>query len=130
MSNEPNIYMQSLMAFLFFAVSFFTGYILRWFFAGKKLRETEHKAKLLMDSAKHEAEHRKKEVELQGKDLLIKLRQDFEKETEDRRKDVLVNEKRLQQKEENLEKRVDLLELKEKDITRNVRNLCSRIFIV
>lgn len=92
------------------------GYLLRAFFADKRLRQAESKAKELTELAKREAENRKKEADLAAKDLLIKLRQDFEKETKDRREEVGAAEKRMLQKEENLERRADLLEKKEKDI--------------
>ena len=61
-----------------------------------------------MDSAALEADGRKKEIELQGKDLMIKLRQDFESENKQRREEILTPEKRTQQKEETWTKRVDL----------------------
>ncbi|MCA9407164.1 MAG: ribonuclease Y [Candidatus Omnitrophica bacterium] len=111
-----DIYVQSII-FSFFAILLvLAGYLLRWFFAGKKLREAEEHAKKLLKDASSEAETRKKEVELYGKELVIKMRQDFEKETKERREEVSAIEKRLVQKEENLDKRVDLLEKKEKDI--------------
>ena len=116
MISELDIYTQSVVSWLVFALVFFSGYLLRWFFAGKKLKSAEGKAKQLTDSAKKDAESRRKETELQGKDLMIKLRQDFETETKERRDEIMASEKRLQQKEENMDKRVDLLERKEKDI--------------
>ena len=42
MFDELNIYTRSVVMFLFFVVSFFTGYLVRWFFAGKKLKEAEY----------------------------------------------------------------------------------------
>ncbi len=93
------------------------GWFLRWFFANKNLRVAEERARTLTEFATREAETRKKEAELAAKDLLLKVRQDFEKETKDRREEISAAEKRILQKEENLEKRVDLLEKKEKDIS-------------
>ena len=119
MISELDIYTQSVVSWLLFIMVFFTGYLLRWFFAGKKLKSAEMKAKQLTESAKKDAEGHRKEAELQGKDLMIKVRQDFEIETKERREEIGISEKRLQQKEENIDKRVDLLEHKEKDI--NVR---------
>ncbi|MCK5082760.1 MAG: ribonuclease Y, partial [Candidatus Omnitrophica bacterium] len=123
MLDEKNIYIQSVVSWLVFSGVFFAGYLIRWFFAGKKLKASESQAKALTDSAQKEADHRRKEVELQGKDLMIKLRQDFERETKDRREEVINSEKRLQQKEENLDKRLDLLERKEKDINNRLEDL-------
>ena len=96
--------------------SVLAGWLLRWFFAGRRVREAEAKSKELLTSAKREAEAKHKEVELQAKDMMIKLRQEFEQETKERREEQLATEKRLLQKEENLDKRVDLLEKKEKDL--------------
>jgi len=93
------------------------GWFLRWFFANKNLRAAEERAKSLTEFANREAETRKKEAELAAKDLLLKVRLDFERETKDRREEISSAEKRILQKEENLEKRVDLVEKKEKDIT-------------
>ncbi|MCA9401535.1 MAG: ribonuclease Y [Candidatus Omnitrophica bacterium] len=123
MFENSNVYVQSLTMFVLFIAVFFSGYFLRWFFANKKLREAESKSKDLLDSAKKDAENTRKEIELHGKDLMIKLRQDFEAETKERREEIQSNEKRLLQKEENLEKRVDLLERKEKDIDVRLQKL-------
>jgi len=119
MISELSIYTQSVISWLLFALVFFSGYLLRWFFASKTLKSAEGKARQLTDSAKKDADSRRKESELQGKDLMIKLRQDFEAETKGRREEGAASEKRFQQKEESIDKRVDLLEHKEKDI--NVR---------
>jgi len=107
----------SISYFFAFVLAFFAGYLVRWFFAGQRIKVAEQKAKELMEMSTREAENRRKEAELAGKDLMIKLRQDFERETKDRREEIAAAEKRILQKEENLEKRVDLLEKKEKDIT-------------
>ncbi len=106
-----------------FVFIFFCGYLVRWFFAGKRIKEAERRAKDLTEASARDAETRKKEVELAGKDLMIKLRQDFEKETKDRREEIAGSEKRILQKEENLEKRLDLLEKKEKDINARLSTL-------
>lgn len=96
------------------------GWVLRWFFANKNLRVAEERARNLTEFATREAETRKKEAELAAKDLLLRVRQDFEKETKDRREEISAAEKRILQKEDNLEKRVDLLEKKEKDIATRI----------
>ncbi len=96
------------------------GFLLRAYLGGKKLKKAEQKAKNLTEFAAREVESRKKETELAAKDLMLKLRQDFEKETKDRREETGAAEKRILQKEENLDKRVDLLEKKEKDINNRV----------
>lgn len=116
MLQEINIYMQSLILSTLVIIGIVSGWLLRWFFAGKRLRVAEQKAKQLLTSANQEVDSKRKELEIQSKDMMIKLRQDFEKETKERRDETAATEKRLAQREENLDKRVDLLEKKEKDI--------------
>jgi len=99
MWDFSNIQEQSFVLTFLFIGGFLSGYILRWVFAGRRLKEAKSKAKTLIDSAKKEAESRKNEVELHGKDLVIKLRQDFEQETKDRREELLGSEKRIAQQE-------------------------------
>ena len=98
-------------------IGILAGYFLRAYFGGKKAREAEQKARSLVQVANQNVEAQKKEAEIYGKDLVLKLRQDFERETKDRREEIQSAEKRILQKEENLDKRVDLLERKEKDVT-------------
>ena len=101
----------SLTVVVFTALSYFLGKL----FAEKKLQITKENAEKIIDQAKKEAGQSKREVELEAKDLLYRLRQDFDKETKDRREELLNLEKRFSQKEENLERRYTLLEGKERE---------------
>ncbi len=111
MSNNTYIFL-----LIGFPLGIVIGYFLSRFFGDKRLRDAQAKAKELVAASSREAETRKKEIELSAKDMAIKLRQDFEKETKDRREELAASEKRTVQREENLERRADLLEKKEKDI--------------
>ena len=93
------------------------GFFLNRFLGGKRTQDAQKGASEIRDLAKREADTIKKEAELQAKDLLLKMRQDFEKETKERKDELNNVEKRILQREENLDKRVDLLEKKEKDLT-------------
>ena len=64
------------------------GYFLRKYLAGKKLKDASAQAQLILDDAKKQAQDRRREVELEAKDLLYKMRQDFEHETKDRRQEI------------------------------------------
>jgi len=96
-------------------VSLLLGYVWRKFIAEKKTQDAETKAQYIIEQAKKEAEDRRRGAELEAKDQLYKLRQDFEQQTKDRRQEIFNLEKRLAQKEENIDRRLDLLEKKEKD---------------
>lgn len=101
----------------------FCGYFLRKHLAEKKIQNAEAQAKLLLEQARRDSQSRRKEVELEAKDLLYKMRQDFERETRERRQEIANLEKRLSQKEENIDRRLGLLEEKEKEIEVRGQNL-------
>jgi len=91
------------------------GYLLRRYFAEKKIQDAEAKAKFILEKANKEIQDRHREIELEAKDMTFRLRQDFENETKQRRQELTELEKRFSQKEMNLDRRLELLEKKEKE---------------
>jgi len=127
MFGDYNTLTQILIFIFMVGCSTALGYFFRRYFAERKIQSAELRARQILDSADSNIEHRKKEVELEAKELSLKMRHDFEKETRDRREELSLLEKRLLQKEENLERRVDLLDKKEKSFTRKEAELNSQI---
>jgi len=95
---------------------FVLGYVLRKYTARMKVKRAEDKAKTIITQSKVEAERRKREAALEAKDLLLKMRTEFEEESKERRKELLKMEKRLMQKEENLDRKVELIEQKGREL--------------
>ena len=95
---------------------FSMGYVLRKYTAQMKVKRAEDKAKTIITNSKVEAEKRKRESILEAKDLLLKMRTEFEEESKERRKEQLAMEKRLLQREENLDRKVELIDQKGKEI--------------
>jgi len=126
MLGDFNALTQGLIFIILAGCFTFLGYFFRKYFAERKLQSAESKSRQILDSAKRDAENRKKELELESKELSLRMRQDFEKETKDRREELILLEKRLMQKEENLERRVDLLDKKEKEFHRKDVELNSQ----
>lgn len=62
----------------------------------------EQEAKRIIGDAVKAAEAKKKEIVLEGKDEIHRLRNDSEKELADRRKEIQHQERRILQKEESL----------------------------
>ncbi|MEW6075029.1 MAG: ribonuclease Y [Candidatus Omnitrophota bacterium] len=104
------------------AISIYAGYLIRRYVAEKKIEDAEAKVKILLERGKKEADDIRRQAELEAKDLLYKMRQDFDNETKDRRQEIFNLEKRLAQKEENIDRRLDLLEKKEKEIDARKEN--------
>jgi len=103
-------------------ISAYVGYLIRRYLAEKKLEDAETRSRHILEQVKKEAQDRRREAELEAKDLLYRMRQDFDRETKDRRHEIGNLEKRLGQKEENIDRRVGLLETKEKEIESKFEN--------
>ncbi|MDD5560837.1 MAG: ribonuclease Y [Candidatus Omnitrophica bacterium] len=114
----------SILIFIVIAlVAAYSGYFLRKHIAEKKLKSAEAQAEHILEFAKKEVLDKRREAELEAKDLLYRMRQDFERETKDRKQEIVNLERRLTQKEENIDRRLDLLEQKEKEIDLRNGNL-------
>ncbi|MDD4013022.1 MAG: ribonuclease Y [Candidatus Omnitrophica bacterium] len=113
--------LQSTASYMGFAVLgggffFVLGYVLRKYTAKMKVKIAEDKAKNIVNKSKVEAERLKRESALEAKDMLLKMRTEFEEETKERRKELQLMEKRIMQKEENIDRKLELIEQKEKDV--------------
>ena len=105
--------------FLISAVIFtFVGMMARKKIAESKIQGAEEEAKRIMENAKIEAENLKKEEVIKSKEEVLQIRNDLDKEIKERRGEIQSQEKRLIQKEENLEKRTAAFEGKEKELER------------
>jgi ribonuclease Y len=105
---------------------FFMGYIVRKYTAKMKIKRAEDKAKTITNSAKVDAERRKRESIIEAKDLLLKMRTEFEEESKERRKEISVMERRLLQKEENIDRKVELLDQKDKELKKSADQLRNK----
>lgn len=81
---------------------------------------------MILEEVKREVANRRKEVDLEAKDLLHRTRAEFEKETRDRKQELTILEKRLLQREENLDRKVDVLDKKEREIQDRERSLVDK----
>ena len=89
------------------------GYVFHKAQVRKKIESSENLSARIIDEARKEAESIKKESILQAKDFLLKAKSDFERDSKERRAELDTLEKKIRSKEENLEKRMDLLVQKE-----------------
>ncbi|MFH2137176.1 MAG: ribonuclease Y [Candidatus Omnitrophota bacterium] len=108
------------------AVFFICGYAYRRFFAEKKVKSAEDKVKALLQDADRQVETKKREATLEAKDLLYKTRLDFEKESKERRQELLNLERRLVQREENMDRKVDLIDKKEREVSNRARQATEK----
>ncbi len=108
------------------AFSFFIGgYLVRKFSASKRLKTAEHNAHVILEEVKKEVTNRRREIDLEAKDLLYKMRIEFDKESRERKQELAGLERRLVQKEENLDRKVELIDKKDRDIVERDTKLAA-----
>ena len=92
----------------------------------KKKNSAEAQAQEILRRSEKEAENRKKELEIQAKDELYKLRADLDKEAQERRIEVQKQEKRIITKEENLDNKLEVIEKKNNELASQRQKLDGR----
>ena len=80
------------------------GIYIRKKIAESTIQSAEKEAKRLLETVKIEAENTKREEIFKAKEEMLKLRNDLEQEIKERRDEVKLQEKRVIQKEENLDR--------------------------
>jgi len=75
----------------------------------------EETARRILEDAAREADSLRKTAVLTGKEELIRLREDWELEARKRREEIEADERRVQERENLLNRKYDLLEQREKD---------------
>ena len=92
------------------------GVFIRKKIAESQIQSAEREANRIIENGRLEAENAKKEELIKAKEEALQVRNELDKEIKERRGDIQVQEKRLIQKEENLEKRTLIFEGKEKEL--------------
>ena len=87
-------------------------YLMRKNIAEGKLNQAELEAARIIADGERVAESKKKEALLEAKEEIHKIRGDAEKENRDRRVELQRMERRILQKEEHLDKKLETLEKK------------------
>lgn len=124
MSLTPHIMILVLISTVIFGV--LIGFLIRKKIVESRVESIEGLANKLIDEARKEAENIKKEAALQVKDSLYQTKTEFEREARDRRSELQHLERRLIQKEENMEKRASLLEQREAESAKKEKTLNQR----
>jgi len=102
------------------------GYFIRKNIAEGKINNAEQLAVKIEKEAIKDAETQKKEILLEAKEEVHRLRNDFEKESRDRRNEQQKIEKRLLQKEESLDRKSEGIEAKENKYNQKLKAIEDR----
>ncbi len=78
-----------------------------------KIGNADEKAREIIDEAVKTAETKKREAMLEAKEESIRVKNDLDKEVKERRAEIGRSERRIVQKEENLDKKLEAIETRE-----------------
>ena len=111
-------------------IAFVTGCLIAFWVKGKiqsqRIKSAERETSQILDDAKRTSESLLKEARLEVKDKLFKMKSEFDNDTKETRSELKKKERRLIQKEENIDRKIDQFERKERDVLRKEKKLIRR----
>ena len=102
------------------------GYLVRRLLAERGIRAAEVRARTILHTAQQQADARRREAEHDARGLLTRARQEFHQESQGRREELAALEQRLVQREGTLERKMDLLEQKERQLVEGAGQLTQQ----
>jgi ribonuclease Y len=90
------------------------------------LFDAEARAREILERAREEGESTRRLAEIEAKETLLKAQAEAEARLRAERAEIEAREKRLQQREENVEKKADLLQAREIEVSRQEKNARAR----
>jgi len=103
------------------------GYALRNLVGRWQAGSIEKRAQARFDAVEQEAGSRLKEADIQARAEVVQAREEFEKTTKGRRKELQEIEERLRVREENLDRKVELVEKKEQTASQRQEEAQTRL---
>ncbi|MGB5617402.1 MAG: ribonuclease Y [Desulfobacterales bacterium] len=109
-----------------FGAGFGVAFYVKGRMLARKMKDAEGEAAKIREEAQRHSETLLKEADLEVKDKLFKMKSDFDAETKETRVELNSREKRLLQKEENIDRKAEQLEKRENDIVRLEKDIAHR----
>src|SRR5947207_3707977 len=107
-------------------VPLLVGAAVGWVACRLKAQADAKRAGSLVADARKEAEAIVRESTVRAQELLLKSREEFDNEAKTRRQELVDAEKRLLQRETNLDRKVDWLDRKTEEVTRKEEGIVAR----
>lgn len=92
----------------------------------RKIKVADEEAQRIIADAKRQSDTLAKEVELEAKDRMFRMKNDFELETRETRADLKRRERRLIEKEEQLDRKTEKFEQRDREYYNRDKNLKRR----
>ncbi|NMB14915.1 MAG: ribonuclease Y [Gallicola sp.] len=116
-------YITIIVAIITLAIGLVIGYILRKNSAEKQISSAEEYSARILEDAEKEADSRKKELLVEAKGEILKLRSEQESENKEQRREIKKLEDRIVQKELNIEKKSDSLDRKTERLNNEIKKV-------
>jgi ribonuclease Y len=99
------------------------GFFANWFVESRKVVKTTQRAEQIIKGAKKEAADVVRDGQLESKDLILKARNEFEREVREAKKDLAQTERRLQQRQSQLDKKMEQVDQRDKEFQKKEQDL-------
>ena len=106
-----------------FAVGFALAYWFKWNKASMKIKAARDESGRIIKEAQQKSAALLKEARLEAKDMLFKMKSEFDTETKETRFELSKRENRILQKEENIEKKIEQYEKRDRELTRKEKEI-------
>ena len=117
-------------SFILCVVFFLAGFLAATWLKIKSLKEkiirAEVDARRILEDAKHRSETMTKEAQLEAKDVIFKMKSDFDIETKETRAEAKKKERWLIQKEENIDRKIEQSDRRDLEISKKEKILLDR----
>ncbi len=113
-------------AIIAFIIGVAVAFFLKGYLEKQKIKDAELEAERITNDAKRRAETLLKEANIEAKDMLFKMKSEFDNDTKETKSELKKTEKRLFQKEENIDRKSDKIERKLAEIANKEKKLNKR----
>ncbi|MGA2138223.1 MAG: Rnase Y domain-containing protein, partial [Verrucomicrobiia bacterium] len=107
-------------------IALVVGAALGWFLSHVKAQADRKAAGGIVKAARTEAEDTLRDARVKAQEETFKAREQFDKETRDRRQELTETERRVMQRESNLDRKADLLDRKTEEAARKEAQVIDR----
>jgi len=107
-------------------IALVVGIALGWFFSRAKAQADATAAGGIIAAAQKQADDMLRDARVTAQGEALKAREQFDKETKDRRQELIEMEKRIMQRESNLDRKADLLDRKTEEVARKEMQAIER----
>ena len=112
--------------FVCFGVGFGIAFWIKGRMLTQKIKAAENEAEKILEESRRRSETLIKEANLEVKDRLFKMKSDFDTETKETRVELKMRERRLIQKERNIDRNTEKFERRDHEISSKEKQLIKR----